>query len=204
MRRGQISLELMFLMIVFMLILVYSLRLVTFTSSSSQDVIALQIGIEAKGFASAISNAISQVYAQGPGAKVTVNYRLTYLRDKEYLSKAFALNNPTIAISYLNGTYVMLLNGSGTILVNLRGPYKNVFWANSLYKEDILTNTSVFPDIIPNVNFDGNMVNLACIKIPPSNLPKIVKIVVEWDPDNSESWVYNVTSGELVIKINPR
>nr|WP_231963773.1 hypothetical protein [Thermococcus chitonophagus] len=189
---------------IFVLMLVYSLKLTAFTSQSSQDILATQIGIEAKGLASMISNGISQVYAQGPGAKVTVYYRAAYLRDVQYVARAFNLDDPIIAISYSNGTYVMLLNGTGASFINFSGPYKNIFWANSIYRKDFLTNTTVFlGSSVPNVNFNGTIINLACLKISPSSLPKILKIVVEWDPNTGDVWIYNATSGEILIKINP-
>ncbi|AFK22822.1 class III signal peptide-containing protein [Pyrococcus sp. ST04] len=203
MRKGQISLEFMFLFMIFVLMLVYSLKLTSFSSSPSQDVLAAQIGVEAKGLASSISNAISQVYAQGPGAKVTTYYRLTYLRDPNYIEKAFFINNPIICISYRNGTYVMLLNGTEPISVNFEGVNKNAFFAMSLYRRDFLTNTTVFPDQILNVNFGGTFVNLACVKLSPANLPKMLKIVVEWNPEIENIWQYNSTSQEIVININP-
>jgi len=197
MRKGQISIEFLFLITVLMIMLIYSLNNVTFTRGPSVDLLATQINIEEKSLANAISNTISQVYSQGPGGKATTYITLTYLRNEGNIEKAFKISNPVILVFYSNGTYVAIVDENNASIYTY-GPNKNAFWSYSLYARDLLANYTVFGNKLL-VNFDGNKREIACLIIKPSEIPKKLKIVVEWNPDLSTSWSYN--SGELKIVI---
>ena len=59
-RRAQISLEFLFIFGVFMIMLVYSLQVVTFAKNSpSVDALRIQVALEEKGLANALSSAVS-------------------------------------------------------------------------------------------------------------------------------------------------
>ncbi|AEC52829.1 hypothetical protein PNA2_1915 [Pyrococcus sp. NA2] len=198
MRKGQVSVEFLFIITIFMIMLLYSINNVTFNRGPSVDLLATQINIEEKALANAISNTISQVYAQGPGAKATTYISLTYLRDETYIKRAFKFENPIIIIFYRNGTYVALIDEDNATL-KTRGSNKNTFWSYSLYARDLLTNYTVFRNNNLLVNLDGVSMQIACLRLRPSEIPKRLKIVVEWNPDLEDSWIYS--SGELKIVI---
>ncbi|MFA4668958.1 class III signal peptide-containing protein [Pyrococcus kukulkanii] len=190
MRRGQISLELMFLLMIFMLILVYSINNVSFSKGPSVEVLKAQIALESKSLANAISNTISQVYAQGPGSKATTYVKLTYLKDSGYLRKAFS--GDSIFITYINGTCVGVPTGNE---LYSSGDNKNFFCTRSLYLRD-LSNTPTFPSTL---NLDGKSVNGMVIKA--ENLHGTLKVVVEWIPGDGNTWQYD--DGVLRINIDP-
>ncbi|CAB49726.1 class III signal peptide-containing protein [Pyrococcus abyssi] len=197
MRRGQISIEFLFLITIFMILLMYSINNTTFTSGPSVDLLATQINIEEKALANAISNTISQVYAQGPGAKATSYVTLAHINNENDIKKAFKLSDPLIIIFYSNGTYVAIVDSSN-LTIRTYGASKNAFWSYSLYAKDLLTNYTVFGNR-KTVNLDGNNIEIACLEIRPSDLPKEVKIVVEWNPDLKSSWSYS--NGEIRVII---
>ena len=199
MKKGQISLEFLFIFVLFMALLTFSIRNITFSSEQSSDMLRIQVSEEAKLFANTISNGISQVYAQGPGAKTTEYFTFRYLNDEYFLIKAFGMDGtPQILMGYENGTYVAVLD-SANLSINLNETdteKKNYFWSQSLYAKDLSGNSSIYSP-------SGVIDNYAGIYINARDLPSTLKIVVEWNPDRNETWVFNSTSGELRININP-
>ncbi|NJE25917.1 class III signal peptide-containing protein [Thermococcus sp. MV5] len=198
MKKGQISLEFLFIFILFLVLLTFSIRNITFSSEHSADMLRIQVSEEAKLFANTVSNAISQVYAQGPGAKTTEYFTFRYLNDEYFLTRAFGMDGtPQILVGYKNGTYVAILdNANQTINVNeTETTKKNYFWSRSLYAKDLSNNTSIY---YPN-NTIGNHTG---IFVNATDLPSTLRIVVEWNPDRNESWIFNSTSGELRINLN--
>lgn len=198
MKKGQISLEFLFIFILFLVLLTFSIRNITFSSENSADMLRIQVSEEAKLFANTVSNAISQVYAQGPGAKTTEYFTFRYLNDNYFLTKAFDMDGtPQILIGYKNGTYVAILdNANQTINVNeTETKKKNYFWSRSLYARDLSNNTSIY---YPN----NTIANHAGIFVNATDLPFTLKIVVEWNPDRNESWIFNSTAQELRINLN--
>ena len=232
MKKGQISLEFLFIFVLFMVLLTFSIRNITFSSEQSSDMLRIQVSEEAKLFANTVSNAISQAYAQGPGAKTTEYFTFRYLNDKYFLTRAFGMDNkPYIVVGYQNGTYVAILEFNETILftsyntstdtlsANMTAIQsetdtlkKNFFLAGSLYGKD-LSNASIYSVAGISVEYNGttyspsililNITPYNGILLSPEILPKTLEIVVEWNPDRNETWVFNSTSGELRININP-
>lgn len=200
MRKGQVSLEFMFVFAIFLLLLVYSVNNVTFTqNSASVDTLRVQVSIEAKHVANSISNTISQVYAQGPGSKATTYLHIRYLNDQNNLRKVYGANSAMVVfLSYLDGTYVDIVNPSNAILNfnETNVTKRNVFWSESLYKKDLTTDSTVFPDSIT-----VNGTTIYGLSLPPDSLPSMITVVVEWNPDAPESWTFQ--NGELRININP-
>ncbi|WP_084593930.1 class III signal peptide-containing protein [Palaeococcus ferrophilus] len=199
MRKGQVSLEFMFVFAIFLVLLVYSVNNVTFTqNSASVDTLRVQVSIEAKHMANAISNTISQVYAQGPGSKATTYLHLRYLNDQSTLQKAYGTNSSMVVfLSYLNGTYVDIINPSNPTL-NLNETNttrRNVFWSEALYKKDITTNSTVFPDSIT-----VNGTTLYGLSLSPGSLPSMITIVVEWNPSAPENWTFQNATIRINIK----
>ena len=203
MKKGQISLEFLFIFVLFMVLLTFSIRNITFSSENSADMLRIQVSEEAKLFANTVSNVISQAYAQGPGAKTTEYFTFRYLNDEYFLTKAFDMDgNPQILIGYKNGTYVVILD-SANLSINLNETdteKKNYFWSQSLYARDLSDNSSIYS---PNNTIETESGNYTGIFVNATDLPSTLKIVVEWNPDRNETWVFNSTSGELRININP-
>ncbi|KUK18108.1 MAG: Uncharacterized protein XD54_0615 [Thermococcus sibiricus] len=198
MKKGQISLEFIFIFVLFIILLTFSIRNITFSSEHSSDMLRIQISEEAKLFANTVSNAISQVYAQGPGAKTTEYFTFKYLNDEYFLTRAFDMDGtPQILIGYKNGTYVAILdNVNQTINVNeTETKKKNYFWSQSLYARDLSDNSSIYYPNNTIANYAGMFVNA-------TDLPSTLKIVVEWNPDRNESWIINSTAQELRINLN--
>ena len=199
MKKGQISLEFIFIFVLFMILLTFSIRNITFSSEHSSDMLRIQVSEEAKLFANTVSNAISQVYAQGPGAKTTEYFTFRYLNDNYFLTRAFDMDGtPQILIGYKNGTYVAILdNANQTINVNeTETKKKNYFWSQSLYARDLSDNSSIYyPNNVVIDSYAGIVVNAA-------DLPSTLTIVVEWNPDRNESWIFNSTAQELRINLN--
>lgn len=204
MKKGQISLEFMFIFSIILMMLAYSLSNVTFTQESQAvELLRVDASLEARSFANSISNTISQVYAQGSGSKATTYVTLRYLRNSDSLKKAFNMTGtPQIFISYQsNYTYVAIIDSatrelyfadSGTIK-------KNVFRALSLYAKTLNDPTAYDPS--GSVTSGSN--TYYGIVLNAAQLPNKVKIVVEWNPDRNEMWTFNITSSELRININP-
>jgi len=201
MRRAQISLEFILIFGIMLILLAYSINNVTFSQESqSNELLRVQVSLEAKGFANSISNTISQVYAQGPGSKATTHVTLRYLTDEDYLKKSFNLSgNPEIFITYLNGTYVGIIDTTNTTLVT-SGTSKNTFWSQSLYRTNLMGSTGFTPH--GTATYSGSTVNGLLIS-NPGQLPTNLMIVVEWIPGNGNTWKLNVTTGELRINIDP-
>jgi len=211
-RRGQVTLEFLFIFSLLTILLLYSINATTFRQGSpSVENLRMQVAVEEKGLANAISNTISQVYAQGPGSKATSYVSLVYLRNEDYLKKAWGISDPKIFITYgalsgassANGTYVIVVNGSGITDAVLSGGNKNVFLSPSLFQKDLVSNSSVWnPDSSVTLNITGSSYSYHGLTIDPAALPSSLRIVVEWNPDNPDSWTYDSAKGELRININ--
>ena len=204
-KRGQVSLEFMLIFGMMLILLLYSVNNITFREgSTSTETLRIQISLEEKNLANAISNSISQVYAQGPGAKSTTYVRLTYLRDPEMLRKGLGVENATLFITYGNyssdgnGTYVTVTGTNVTAV--LSGGDKNVFWSRSMYQKILYTNSSIWS---PSGSFAFGSTTVYGLEVDPDSLPATLTVVVEWNPDNPDSWLFNSTTGELRININP-
>ena len=212
-KRGQVTLEFLFIFGLLTVLLLYSINATTFRQGSpSVENLRMQVAVEEKGLANAISNTINQVYAQGPGSKATAYVRLVYLRNGDYLEKAWGVSNPKIFVTYgtlsgassANGTYVIVVNGSGTTNAVLSGGNKNVFLSPSMFQKDFVSNTSVWnPSQSVALNIGGGSFHYRGLIIGPTSLPSSLRIVVEWNPDNPDSWTYDSAKGELRININP-
>jgi len=204
-KRGQVSLEFMLVFGMMLILLLYSVNNITFREgSTSTETLRIQISLEEKNLANAISNTVSQVYAQGPGAKSTTYVRLTYLRDPEMLRKGLNLNNASVFITYGNystegnGTYITVTGTNVTAV--LSGGNKNVFWSRAMYQAILYTNSSVWS---PSGSVTFGSSTVYGLNLDPATLPATLEIVVEWNPDNPNSWMFNSTTGELHININP-
>ncbi len=212
-RRGQISLEFMFVFALILVLLLYSVNNVTFkTGTTSAETLQVQISLEEKNLANTISNTITQVYSQGPGSKATSYVRLTYLRNPTYLQKALGVSNPKLLVTYGNlgspgnGTYVAVINGSGTTNIQLTGGDKNAFWSRGLYNSNALTNSSVWASNLgttATITINGTSTTVYGLILPTQGLPGELKVVVEWNPDKPESWLFNETAGEIRVNIKP-
>ena len=218
MRRSQVSLEFMFVFAIITVLLVYSVNNTTFKQgSASVDTLKIQMALEEKNLASVISNTIDQVYSQGPGSKATSYAQISYLRNPAYLEKAWGVKDPRIFITYApfenKGyvTYVMVINGSDVTTVAFNGTNRDIFWGWTMYHGGLLLyNSSVW------VTTDSSLGTSAKLKtadsstvstiyglvLPPSVGPRI-KIVVEWNPDLPNRWLFNETASEIRININP-
>ena len=203
--RGQISLEFMLVFGLMMFLLIYSINNATFSgNSASVQILRTQIGVEEKTLANAISNAISQVYAQGPGSKATVYVSLVYLRNSEMLRKGLGVETPMVFITFGNystlgnGTYVAVAaNGSEVVLT---GGDKTAFWSRSLYSKNLYSRDSIW-NPLATVKF-GSMVVYG-IGISPDSIPPSLRIVAEWNPDLPNGWSFDPVAGEIRININP-
>ncbi|WP_297068687.1 class III signal peptide-containing protein [Thermococcus sp.] len=212
-RRGQISLEFMFVFALILVLLLYSVNNVTFKKgTASADTLQIQVSLEEKNFANVISNTITQVYSQGPGSKATSYVRFVYLRNPGYLEKALGVSDPRVFVSYGslgspgNGTYVMVINGSGTTNIQLTGGDKNAFWSRSPYNSNALTNSSIWTSDLgtaATLIINGTPTTVYGLVLPTEGLPSELKIVVEWNPDKPEGWLFNGTAGEIRVNINP-
>ncbi len=206
MRKGQVSLEFMFVFAIIAVLLVYSVNNTTFKQgSASVDTLKVEIALEEKNLANAISNTIDQVYSQGPGSKATSYVHLVYLRNGDYLKKAWRVSDPKIFITYGpydsigNGTYITVLNGTGSTNIFLQGDNKNTFWSRSMYQAVLLDKLVWSPE--GSVNVDST--TIYGLEVGPNDLPSSLRIVVEWNPDNPNNWTYDSSKGELRININP-
>ena len=207
---------------IMLILLLYSVQNVTFKEgSASAESMALQINLEEKNLANAISNAISQVYSQGPGAKTTAYVKLTYLRDTKTIEKTLQITDPIVFITYGpnpdylvdptktgNGTYVLIAPNGSTFNASFYGGNKNVFWSGSLYSKQLCNVSSAWPagsdiTITSSTSNPFGSSTVYGLLIPPSSLPATMTIVVEWNPAKPDSWYFNSTSGELRININP-
>ena len=193
-RRGQISLEFLFVFTILMIMLLYSARYVTFKNSTSSQALAIQTVIEEKSVANVIGGAIDQVYAQGPGSKVTVYARFSLLRNSEYLKKAFNLTSPVVYIMLIGENSplfppgamnsviaVGVANNGGTPV--LEGADRTGVWVQTFLRY----NSTTIPEIV--------------VPLSPSTLPPEVKVVVQWDPNRPVAMFYNSTSSTLEINI---
>ncbi len=209
-RRAQISLEFMIIIALGMILLLYSANNVTFKSGTSgQATLQMSVGLEEKSLANAISNTIDQVYAQGPGAKATSYVHLLYLTSKKYLQRALATSsNPVVLITYGqysrkgNGTMVCVGIPGKTLIINQTN--RTVFWSYSLYQKSLYKNESIWnPEGSLTLRYTNTTPTFTVygVEIAPSDLPRDLKIVVTWNPDEKNSWSYS--DGTLSININP-
>jgi len=167
--------------------------------SNEKRTLRIQVSEEAKLFANTVSNAISQVYAQGPGAKTTEYFTFRYLNDDYFLTKAFDMEGtPKILVGYKSGPYVAILDDADPSISpqETETEKKNYFWSRSLYAKDLSSDSSIY---FPS----GSVSGYAGVYIEAKALPTTLKIVVEWNPDRNESWIFDSASGELRININP-
>ncbi len=230
-RRGQISLEFLFVFGLLMILLLYSIRNVSFSEGSpSAENLKIQVALEEKGLANAISNTISQVYAQGPGSKATASFRFTYLKNEEYVKRASGLRNPELFITYCNlpeggyGTYVLFINETNSGMIHLDGENKNAFFTRSLFPRRLSNESDawlVLPDKTTTIfilesplptpffslcglkNKTKDEYYVYGVSLKPSELPSHLKIVVEWNPDEKNLWVLDKENDVLRININP-
>ena len=197
-RRGQISLEFMLVFAIMLIMLLYSVRNVTFSSDSpSNGVLALQIALEEKNIANTIASAIDQVYAQGPGSKVTVYAHFVLLRNSRYISRAFNVSSPEVQILLLGtsdslfpstsgGSVVAVaVVGSGNTTPILSGSNRTGVWVKTY-----------FP-------YSSSSPSSFKVVLNPSSIPDTMRIVVEWNPNVPVSMSYNSTDGTLYINISP-
>ncbi len=214
-KRGQVTLEFLFIFGLLTVLLLYSINATTFRQGSpSVENLRMQVAVEEKGLANAISNTINQVYAQGPGSKATAYVRLVYLRNGDYLEKAWGVSNPKIFVTYGpyssegNGTYITVLNGTGVTNIFSQGDNKNTFWSRSMYQAVLFNNSNAWSTTETSLGtsaqlkIGGSTTTLYGL-ILPTNLPPTLKVVVEWNPDQPDRWSFNGTSGEIRININP-
>lgn len=193
-KRGQISLEFLLVFGVLMVMLLYSVRSVTFTGGTSQQVLTIQTALEEKSVANTIAGAINQVYSQGPGAKVTVYARFTILRSGESLKRAFNLTSPVVEIMLLgendplfpadasNSVIAVAVSDQGKEPV-ISGQNRTGVWAQTFLRYNATSPT----------RFEVNLT--------PPNVPPVMRVVVEWNPDRPVSMVYNSTTATLHINV---
>lgn len=210
---------------IMLVLLLYSVQNVTFKpGGASAESMRVQISLEEKNLANAISNTITQVYAQGPGAKATSYVKLTYLRDSQMIKKALEVEDPVIFITYGpnpehlinanktgNGTYITVLPEIGDANGSAFGGNKTLFWSKSLYSKNLaiveeINGTKVWkPEdtrtVVGTSPWGGS--TIYGLKIPPSQLPATLKIIVTWNPDNPDRWIFDSVKGILEININP-
>ncbi len=227
-KKGQISLEFMMVFAIMLILLLYSVRNVTFSNGSpSTENLRISVSLEEKNLANAISNTISQVYSQGPGAKATAYVKLTFLRDPQMLSKALEVSDPVIFITYGynpdyifdndktgNGTYVTVLPRNSDYSTSFYGGDKEVFWSYSLYPKTLCNLSETKGGISTWDPLGERMIRglnpcrpgfnkVYGIQLDPGLLPSELKIVVTWDPDKIDSWKFDLAKGALLININP-
>ncbi|NJE50084.1 class III signal peptide-containing protein [Thermococcus sp. 9N3] len=196
-RRGQISLEFMLVFSIMLIMLLYSVKNVGFDSSSpSSGTLAIQIALEEKSVANVIAGAIDQVYAQGPGSKVTVYAHFNLLRNSEYLSKAFNLTSPQVQLLFIgtrdrlfpigaeNSVIAVAVAESGS-KPTLSGPDRTGVWVQTYFLYNSTTQSKFM------------------VPLNPADVPGTMRIVVEWNPELPVSMAYNATSKTLYINIKP-
>jgi len=227
-KRGQVSLEFMMVFAIMLILLLYSVQNVTFSKGTpSTENLRIQVSLEEKNLANAISTTISQVYAQGPGAKSTAYVKLTFLRDPKMLSKALDVDDPVIVVTYGynpdnlidpqkkgNGTYVTVLPRTGEYNTSFYGGDKKVFWSASLYQKTLCNVSETVNGVSTWYPLDRRSIvgtnpcrpgfsEIYGLRMDPTELPPVLEIVVTWDPTKIDSWEFNSTEGVLYININP-
>ncbi|AHL23125.1 class III signal peptide-containing protein [Thermococcus nautili] len=196
-RRGQISLEFMLVFSIMLIMLLYSVKNVGFDSSSpSSGTLAIQIALEEKSVANVIAGAIDQVYAQGPGSKVTVYAHFNLLRNSEYLSKAFNLTSPQVQLLFIGtndplfptgaeNSVVAVAVANSTVGPVLTGSNRTGVWVQTYFLYNSTTQSKFM------------------VPLNPADVPGTMRIVVEWNPELPVSMAYNATSKTLYINIKP-
>jgi len=186
-RRGQLSLEFMFVFTLMLIMLLYSVRTVGFDSPASSGTLALQIALEEKSVANVIAGAIDQVYAQGPGSKVTVYARFNLLRNPNYISKAFNLTSPQVLIMLIGTTDPLFPPGAenSVVAVAVFGDYGPILTGSN--RTGVWVQT-IYP-------YDGS----SLVQLEPTEVPSLMKIVVEWNPSEPVSMTYD--NGTLHINV---
>lgn len=174
--KGQVSLEFLFVFAIMVILLAYSVNNTTFQSgSTSVETLKIQTALEAKNVANRIAGAISQTYSQGPGSKTTIYIKTSLLADPNTLQKTFGSSKITIAHSEKS---IQITIGDTSIT---SGENKNTFSTITLYNTTSTSSKYTFNN----------------------GLPRMLTVVVEWNPDLPESWDFDSTKNELVININP-
>jgi len=193
-RRGQISLEFMLVFAILMVMLLYSVRYVTFSSDTSSQALALQVAVEEKSVANVIGGAIDQVYAQGPGSRVTVYARFSLLRSGKHLRNAFGIGDPIVYIMLIGNESSMFPDGAVNSVVAVgvaeRGSYPVIegdsrtgVWVPTFLRY----NSTTRPEL--------------AVPLDPENIPPVIRVVVQWDPEEPVGIEYNETSSTLTINI---
>ncbi|AIU69572.1 hypothetical protein TEU_04020 [Thermococcus eurythermalis] len=196
-RRGQISLEFMLVFSIMLIMLLYSIKNVGFDESSpSSETLAVQIALEEKSVANVIAGAVDQVYAQGPGSKVTVYAHFNLLRNSKYLKKAFGLTSPQVQLMFLgtedslfpveaeNSVIAVAVAESGSDPV-ISGSTRTGVWVQTYF----LYNSTSKPRFL--------------VSLSPNDVPSMMKVVVEWNPSEPVSMAYDRASRTLKINIRP-
>jgi uncharacterized protein (UPF0333 family) len=193
-RRGQITLEFLLIFGILMIMLLYSARSITFNEATSRQTLLMQAVIEEKSVANTIAGAIDQVYAQGPGAKVTVYTRFSILRNKDYVEKAFNLSSPVVEFMLIgendslfpsgavNSVLAVGVSNSGSQPI-LEGEARTGDWVLTLFR------------------YNGTSPSRFEVKLQPSQIPPVMTVVVEWNPNKPVSMTYNSTTSTLHINL---
>jgi len=194
-RRGQISLEFMLVFAIMLIMLLYSVKSVGFSSSSpSAGTLAIQIALEEKSVANVIAGAVDQVYAQGPGSKVTVYAHFNLLRNSKYLKSAFNLTTPRVQLMFLgtedplfpagaeNSVVVVAVSNAGSAPV-ISGPNRTGVWVQTYFLYNSTSKTGF------------------SLSFAPSDVPTTMRVVVEWNPSEPVSVTYDGASKTLHINI---
>ncbi|WP_456420676.1 class III signal peptide-containing protein [Thermococcus sp.] len=196
-RRGQISLEFMLVFSIMLIMLLYSVKNISFSQDSpSSSALALQLALEEKSAANTIAGAIDQVYAQGPGSKVTTYVHFTLLRNGKYLSRAFNLSSPVVGIMFLGSAHPLFPEGANNSVVVvavfnngstpiIEGKNRTGVWVQTYFPYNSTTT--------PGFN----------VSTTPDELPSAMRVVVEWNPDIPVEMTYNSTSKVLYINVHP-
>ncbi|NJE54613.1 class III signal peptide-containing protein [Thermococcus sp. 21S9] len=196
-RRGQISLEFMLVFSIMLIMLLYSVKNVGFDSNSpSSGTLAIQMALEEKSVANVIAGAIDQVYAQGPGSKVTVYAHFNLLRNSKYITSAFNVTSPQVQLLFLGtndplfpagaeNSVVAVAVANSTVGPVLTGSNRTGVWVQTYFLYNATSPTGFV------------------VALNPADVPGTMKVVVEWNPAKPVLMVYNSTSETLYINIKP-
>jgi uncharacterized protein (UPF0333 family) len=195
-RRGQISLEFMLVFAIMLIMLLYSVKNVGFSPESpSARTLTVQMALEEKSVANVIAGAIDQVYAQGPGSKVTVYARFNLLRNSDYISKAFNITSPQVLVMLIGTTDPLFPPGAENSVVA-------VAVANSTYGP-ILTGSNRTGVWVQTYFLYNSTPTNFTVSFSPSDVPRTLRVIVEWNPASPVSMTYDSASGTLYINIRP-
>ncbi len=208
-RRAQISLEFMLIIAIGMILIIYSVREVTFSNgTSARTTLQMNVYLEEKRLASSISNTISQVYSQGPGSKATAYVHLTYINSLKTLKAGLGIPNPVVFITYGsyvgrgNGTFVTVASATQSTPLFLNGTNKSVFWSLSLYPESLYGNSSLWsPSGSLSFEYSNTTTSFTVygVEVNATEIPSTLRIVITWNPQEGDTWTY--VNGTLFINI---